>query len=60
MRLSAWVAFVCLAIGFWAVGEEPKPPTFSEAQKKMTAGNFKDAFDDLRKLGLGRERWRCR
>ena len=52
MRLFAWVAFACLAIGFWAVGEETMPPTFSEAQKKMTSGNFKVAFEDFRKLGL--------
>ena len=41
-----------IAVGFWAVGQESKPPTFDEAQKKMAAGNFKEAFDEFRKIGL--------
>jgi uncharacterized protein YfaS (alpha-2-macroglobulin family) len=49
------MAFGCLAltaVGFWALGEESKPPSFSEATKKMQAGNFKDAFEDFRRLSL--------
>ncbi|TXT34060.1 MAG: alpha-2-macroglobulin domain-containing protein, partial [Planctomycetota bacterium] len=45
----------CLALvglGFWAVGQESKLATFGEAQKKMAAGNFKEAFEEFRKLGL--------
>ena len=41
-----------IALGFLAVGQESKPPTFDEAQKKMAAGNFKEAFEDFRKIGL--------
>ena len=44
MRLLVGMAFGCLAltaVGFWALGEESKPPSFSEATKKMQAGNFK-------------------
>ncbi len=55
MRWSAWMTCGCLAVltmGFWAVGEDAKPPSYNEATKKMNAGNFKEAFDDYRKLGL--------
>ncbi len=55
MYRSVWMLCGCLALtiaGLWAVGEEAKPPSFSEAQKKMAAGNFKEAFEEFRKLGL--------
>ena len=55
MRWSVWMTCGCvavLAMGFWALGEDAKPPSFSEATKKMTAGNFKEAFEEYRKLGL--------
>ena len=55
MQRSVWMLCGCLALtiaGLWAVGEEAKPPSFSEAQKKMAAGNFKEAFEEFRKLGL--------
>ena len=55
MHRSVWVLCGCLTLtiaGLWAVGEEAKPPSFSEAQKKMAAGNFKEAFEEFRKLGL--------
>ncbi len=55
MRWSAWMTcgcFAVMAMGFWAVGEDAKPPSYSEATKKMTAGNFKEAFEEYRKLGL--------
>ena len=48
MRWSVWMTCGCvavLAMGFWALGEDAKPPSFSEATKKMTAGNFKEALD---------------
>lgn len=55
MHRSVWVLCGCLTLtiaGLWAMGEEAKPPSFSEAQKKMAAGNFKEAFEEFRKLGL--------
>ena len=55
MRWSVWMTCGCLAVmamGLWALGEEAKPPSFSEAHKKMAAGNFKEAFEEFRKLGL--------
>lgn len=55
MYRSVWTLCGCLALtiaGLWAVGEEAKPPSFSEAQKKMAAGNFKEAFEEFRKFGL--------
>ena len=55
MRWSVWMMCGCLAVmamGFWAIGEEAKPPSFNEATKKMQAGNFKEAFEEFRKIGL--------
>ena len=55
MRRSAGMLCGSLALaiaGLLAFGEEAKPPSFSEAHKKMAAGNFKEAFEEFRKLGL--------
>lgn len=55
MQRSVWMLGSCLVLtiaGLWAVGQEAKPPSFSDAQKKMAAGNFKEAFEEFRKLGL--------
>ena len=55
MYRSVWILCGSLALtiaGLWAMGEEAKPPSFSKAHKKMAAGNFKEAFEEFRKLGL--------
>ena len=53
MRWTALLACVCLSVvivGVWAIGADQKPPTLSETRKTMNAGNFKEAFENYRKL----------
>ncbi len=39
-----------MAIVAWAIGQDSAPANFAEAQKKMQAGNFKEAYEGFRKI----------